>query len=328
MDKIKNKVPEYIFQFLKVINNKTIYNIKLDYFLQEKYKTIKQNIIFIFDIEFIEQKFKKTIFEIGGIIISKYINEWYLIASFHVNIKPYEQIKNQSLLTHYYSSVSNKNLKKVMELEKKILPHYKFESFFNKFVYLSYNNKLLELQKDNIINNYIRDKQKLLNETNKEKFLLILKKCIFKINGNNLLDKNLIKEFKIFKSINELIQKDANYRYIENISLFLKLLNKILYYSFVIVKGLEDFKAVNNHSNHYNIKFYNNVYFDIAIFNDYLFKKYKTAELKKSFDFLIEDNKIGDNIKYYNNMKKNYNAHNPFFDSLLTWLTFNIFYQD
>ena len=318
MEKIRNKVYPEIIKLLELIKDKTIYFIKLEYYLQQKYSNIKQKNIFIFDIEFIDQKFKKTIFEFGGIIISRYKHEWYLISTFHVNLKPFSKISDQSLLTHYYSSVSSKNLNKVIQLEKILLPHYYFEKHFDGFLKLSY------IEKKNLLNS---NKELLLNEQNKENFIKILKKCIFKINGQNLLNYKLTNEYDIFKKINTIIQIDGKKRNVDNVKLFLNLLNKIFDYSFLIVKGGEDFKALVNHSFHYNIIFTKKKYYDISIYNDYLYNNYKTAELKKAFDFLMDDNKIGLNLKYYILMKKyiEYKAHNPLYDSLLTWLTFNIF---
>jgi hypothetical protein len=188
--------------------------------------------------------------------------------------------------------VSDETYQKVLANEKQLLPEY---------------NK-------NIFNKY-----KLKNK-NKIKFM---------IKGYDLF--KMDKEYEFFKQNINLILNDHDVinrqiKY-EDQNEFIRLTNKIFSESYLIVKGLEDIKAIKNHSSLLKEKYENlDNYYDIAVHNDILFKKCNSAELEKSYQCLEKLNLT----KPYNSYLKiieNFNklkAHNPLVDSYYTWVIFNI----
>ena len=109
---------------------------------------------------------------------------------------------------------------------------------------------------------------------------------------------------------------------------FINLTNKLFSISYLIVKGLEDLRAIKNHTimlKQSHIKLTN--YYDIAKHNDFLYKKCNSAQLENTY-FCVEKM---DKIKPYINFIKyletftEIKAHNPLIDAYYTWIIFNIF---
>jgi 2-polyprenyl-3-methyl-5-hydroxy-6-metoxy-1,4-benzoquinol methylase len=108
----------------------------------------------------------------------------------------------------------------------------------------------------------------------------------------------------------------------------IKWLTKLFSKSYLIVKGVEDIKALKNHTillNEEPVILTN--YFDIAIYNEQLFKKCNSAELEKTFICLEKLNKTQLYNDYYQHIKTftNLKAHNPLVDAYYTWVIFNIY---
>ena len=76
--------------WLDLIPNKQIMNIEVENLLYNS--MTKLNYIISFDVEFIryaiENRQVQTIHELGGIILNKKNNKWYIICIFHINMIP------------------------------------------------------------------------------------------------------------------------------------------------------------------------------------------------------------------------------------------------
>ena len=68
-------------------------------------------------------------------------------------------------------------------------------------------------------------------------------------------------------------------------------------------------------------------YFDIAQYNNVLFKNCDSAELEKSYICLEKANLTQKYNQYFDIIKKftNNKAHNPLIDAYYTWIIFNIY---
>jgi len=323
-------------EWISLIPKKVFINKKIDKSLSNKYDKIT-NLPYIisFDIEFInynniriipKQRIQptqptqtkhnnyerlQTIHELGGLIFEKKNDGWYLTYLFHFNLIPIiKNIKQYYLLTSQYNTLSNKTLEKVVELEKQLLPE---------------NININLLGENRIIKRYLPYYKKFTD-------INILKKKISKIKymikGTDLSKP----DYELFKKIITLIlnDKDSIQREInkDKQNIFIKLTNELFSKSYLIVKGVEDIKALKNHTillNEEPVKLTN--YFDIAIFNEQLFKKCNSAELEKTFICLEKLNKTQLYNDYYQHIKTftNLKAHNPLVDAYYTWVIFNIY---
>jgi hypothetical protein len=313
MEKIINK-------WLKLIPKKEILNIKLDDNLTKLYNTkTNLNYIIIFDVEFIRYAINnrqvQTIHELGGIILAKKENNWYLVSIFHCNLIPIiKNIKQYYLLTSNYNTVSNETYNKLLENEKNLLPEN-----------IILIKEDLDLIKHNrIINRYLS--KKILTE-NFDTIKKKISKIKYMIKGSDLNGD----DYKLFKKNIELILNDSECKSRQisenNQKEFIKLTNYIFSNSYLIVKGLEDIKALKNHTlmlNEISIKLNN--FFDIAQYNNYLFKKCGSAELGKTY-LCLEKLKL---TQQYNNYLSiinkftNMKVHNPLVDAYYTWIIFNL----
>jgi len=281
------------------IHNKKKILIKVSDELNNIYNKINFEYIIIFDIEFIrlhrDNTQLQTINEMGGLILQKINNDWYITLLFHLNLpSQHKNINELYLIMTKYNTLSSKTTKKNIELENKLIDYF-----------IPHDDKGNKITGPKI------------------------KKYCFKINGYKL--KKNKKQYKLFTQIINNIFNDKLYkkRLIENDVEFMKLTNVLFNKSYLIVKGKEDFKALYNHMKLLNIEPlpYNN-YFDIAIYNNFLFKKCKSAELSKSYTCLEELNLTKSFDEYLNIIKEfigDFKAHNPVVDSYLTWIIYNIF---
>lgn len=295
----------FMDKWLELIPNKKILNIKLDNVLSNMYnKQTTLDTIIIFDIEFfrylIGKKQVVTINEMGGIILTKIQNVWVFYAIFHLNLEPIiKDIDKYYLLLSDTNTTSIETYEIIKNNEKIFLPEHNIGKLNENEIIKKYNIK------------YKNDEQKKI-----KKIKYMIKLFDFKFN-NKLY--NLMKE-----NINMILNdKLVKFRTIKYTNLFLKLTNKIFSNSFLIIKGLEDIKALKNHSSMLKIKSGNiNNYFDIAIYNNYLFKKCNSAELEKTYNCLYKNND-----KYYNILNRftEFKSHNPLIDSYLTWKVYNYF---
>jgi hypothetical protein len=310
-------------EWLKLINNKLLLLIELPFF---NIKTI-YNYVIIFDIEFLKFKIYnkqiRSIHEMGGILLIKINNIWYLKCIFHINLPPLETNPNNLyLLTSTYNTLSNFNNIKVQKLENKLL-------IYNQII----NNKKLSnidiinlIKNDNISNIYLKKYIKKININIILKHLDKIKHIIY---GNDI--KKYDKEYNIFLQITNIIFNDPLVisRTITNDKLFLELTNKLFSQSFLIVKGIEDIKALKYHSIllKINISSCSFNYFDIAQYNNILFKKCNSAQLEKTFICLEQLNLTQKYNKYFEIIKKftNFKAHNPLIDAYYTWIIYNIY---
>ena len=314
--------------WLDLISNKKIYQIKLDDNIINKFnKLTLLKYIISFDIEFIRYVIKykqvQTINEMGGIVFLKINNEWYLHAIFHLNLVPIiKNINQYYLLTSNYNTISKTTFNKVINNEKLLLPEYKINE----------NNYKKILLKDPIINLYIKPKEiKLLLKKDYEIIKKKVEKIKFMIKGNDLV--NLPNEYNIFiKNINLILNdKKVKKRQIIKTNEFIKLTNKLFSISFLIVKGLEDIKALKNHTILLQQKYILLTnFFDIAIYNELLFNKCNSAKLEETYFCLEKMNLINDYEKYYNIINKfiEFKAHNPLVDSYYTFIIFMILYKN
>jgi hypothetical protein len=313
------ELDELLIEWINLIPKKEILNIILDSKLIERYnKLTKLNYIISFDVEFIRYAIEKrqvqTIHEMGGIILFRKKNIWYLICIFHFNLIPIiKNIKQYYLLTSKYNTVSNKTYQKLIENEKKILPE----------------NNISNILNNKIIKRYLSNKKiKLLIKNNDPVTLLKkLSKIKYMIKGYDLDET----EYILFKNnidliLNDPILKSREIKQ-ENQKKFIKVTNILFSKAYLIIKGLEDIKALRNHSlmlNEVSLKLIN--YFDIAIYNNYFFKNCNSAELEKSYLYLDKLNltkpyeKYLEKIKIFSELK----AHNPLIDAYYTWIIFNI----
>lgn len=313
-------------EWINLISNKKLINIKLEDNLSNKYnKLTKMKYIISFDVEFLRYSINnsqiQTIHELGGLLFEKKSNNWYLMYIFHFNLIPIiKNIKQYYLLTSQYNTVSDDTLIKIIEIEKELLPENCINTINDKHI----------LKTNKIIKRYLPNKliNKLLKEDNFENIKKKLSKIKYSIKGSDLRDK----EYELFKKSTELILNDPDSieRQIrKNDELkFINLTNKLFSKSYLIVKGLEDFKALKNHSlllRQNSIKLTN--YFDIAQYNAMLFEKCQSAELEKTFICLDKlgltkpFSKYNEIIMDFTNMK----AHNPLVDAYYTWVIFNIY---
>jgi hypothetical protein len=325
-------IDKNILEWLDLIPNKIVLWNVLDKKLSDLYnKQTILNSIIIFDIEFL--KFLKnkeqlhTIHEMGGIILQKYNNEWYLISIFHLNLKPLSTDLTKLYLLHSdYNSLSDENIKKLIKLEKKLLIHPNLinkENLSNKKIIDIINKKKISKIYNLNINKLIQ-----IKEQDYKKFIKTIKKVVFYLNGNDL--QNHPKEFNLFKKMMNIVlnDKESNNRLVKDDSIFINLTNKLFSNSYLIIKGLEDIKSLVIHSKLLNLKpieFKN--YFDISIYNNILHNKCDSAELKKNYDCLEELHLTHDYDGYLEIIKKltKLKAHNPLVDAYMTWIIYNIF---
>jgi hypothetical protein len=228
--------------------------------------------------------------------------------------------KNQYyLLTSNYNTVSEKTKNKLIENEKDFLPE-------NKITEKTYEKTLLN---DHLINLYIKPKQiDILLNLNIDAILKKIEKIKYMIKGYDLL--KLPNEYQKFINNIELILNDSNvkFRQVKDTNRFINLTNELFSSSYLIVKGLEDIKALKNHTillkqNYINLK---NI-FDIAKYNNILFKKCNSAQLEKTYKCLENLNLLSKYNKYYDiiNAFTEMNAHNPLVDAYYTFIIFIVF---
>jgi hypothetical protein len=307
-------------EWIDLIPNKMLINIKIDDELSNKYnKLTNLKYIISFDVEFlkysIDNRQIQTIHELGGLLLEKR-ETWYLMYIFHFNLIPiYKNIKQYYLLTSSYNTVSEDTFKKLIEIEKELLPENIIKS----------PDDLDLLKTNKIIKRYLS--MKTINNPDFNYIKKKISKIKHQIKGYDLYGK----EFELFKKSIELILNDSDSvsRQIKeyNQIKFLNLTNKLFSNSYLIVKGLEDIKALKNHLlllKQNSKKLLN--YFDIAQYNEMLFKKCNSAELEKTY-LCLENLKLTDK---YNQFKKiimmftKMKPHNPLVDAYYTWIIFNI----
>jgi len=287
--------------WLNYIPNKKILDIKLNKILSKTYNLLTElNYIIVFDIEFLRYKIKReqvmTIHEMGGIILYKKNDEWFLYCFFHFNLKPLiKNIKQYYLLVSTTNTVSEKTYKQLFENEQKLLPEFNPDSIFIKM----YKIKKIEKIKY-MINGYDLKKHKIEYK-------------LFEQNINLILNDPLVRSREINKN------DEIN---------FINLTNKLFSISYLIVKGLEDLKAIKNHTrllNQSHIKLIN--YYDIAKHNDFLYKKCDSAQLEKTYFCIEKMDKIKPYINFIEYLETftEIKAHNPLIDAYYTWIIFNIF---
>lgn len=150
----------------------------------------------------------------------------------------------------------------------------------------------------------------------------------YRMNGQRL--KKNKKQYELFIKIMNNVFNDKEYkkRLIKEDKEFMKITNILFNQSYLIVKGKEDFKAINNQLKLLKIKAlpFDN-YFDIAIYNQLLFKKCDSAELEKSYQCLEKlniDYSFNEYIEFIEKFTK-LKAHNPLVDSYMTWVIYNVF---
>ena len=313
-------------EWLNLISNKKIVNTKLDdnitFILN---KMTKLNYIISFDIEFIRYIIKnkqvQTINEMGGIIFIKINNIWYLHSIFHLNFPPLiKNINQYYLLTSNYNTITNNTYNKIIKNEKLLLPEHKINE-------TNYKEILLN---DPIINLYIKSNQIniLLKNQNYNIIKTKIEKIKYMIKGYDLI--KLPKEYKLFTKNINLILSDSNvkFRQITKINNFIKLTNELFSISYLIVKGLEDIKALKNHTillkQNYIILTH---LFDISKYNQILFNKCNSAKLEDSYLCLQKMNLLQNYNKYYNIINKftEMKAHNPLVDAYYTFIIFIVF---
>lgn len=290
---------ELLESWTSYIHKKKTLSIKLSDELNDVYNSIKLDTIIIFDIEFIRlhrnNDQMQTVNEMGGLILQKIDNYWHIVLLFHFNLPPqHRNINELYLMMTKYNTLSAETTRKNIKLENKLL---------NYFIPRDDNGNPIQGPK--------------------------IKKLCFKINGYKL--KKNKKQYTLFTQIINNIFNDKEYkkRLIEEDGEFMKLTNILFNQSYLIVKGNEDFKALNNHMKLLNITplpFDN--YFDIAIYNNILFQKCKSAELEKSYVCLEELNLTQSFDEYASIIEKftgEFKAHNPLVDSLMSWIIYNIF---
>lgn len=229
---------------------------------------------------------------------------------------------------------NNQQLQTINEMGGIIL--YKINYYWHLFAIFHFNlppqhnnmNELyLMLSKYNTLSAKT-EKKNIILENKLFKYYPKDKKIYFKINGYSLLKKK--KQYYLFIQIINNIFRDTDYkkRLIEDDKKFMKLTNKIFSNSYLIVKGTEDFKALNNHLILLNIKpLVFNHYFDIAIYNNILFNQCNSAELAKTYECLDKLNLTFGFESYLKiiNEFTNLKPHNPLVDAYLTWVLYNIF---
>ena len=312
--------------WLNMIPNKEIVNFKLDDYLSiELDKITKLKYIISFDVEFIRYVIKynqvQTINEMGGIIFFKIDNNWYLHSIFHLNLVPLiNNINQYYLLTSNYNTITDDTYDQVINNEKMLLPEYKINEKNYKEIMLN----------DPIINLYIKPKKTelLLKNNNYVVIKNKVTKIKYMIKGYDLI--KLPKEYKLFTKNIKLILNDTDVksRQIIETNNFIKLTNKLFSTSFLIVKGLEDIKALKNHTillkeNYIVLKHF----FDISKYNDILFNKCNSAKLEDSYFCLQKMNLLDDYNKYHDIINKftKMKAHNPLVDAYYTFIIFIIF---
>ncbi len=308
-----------------MIPQKKLLLIQLDNDLSDKYnKLTKLNYIISFDIEFIRysinKKEVKSINELGGILLIKDNNIWFIYCIFHLNLKPLiTNIKQYYLLTSTYNTLTENTYKKVLENEKLLLPELKINE----------NNYNSILENDTIINIYMKPNQIIkLSKNNFDYIKKKINKIKYIIKGKDLIKYPL--QYNLFKQNINLILNDSEVkkRLINNDKKFINLTNLLFSQSYLIIKGLEDIKALKYHSIllHENpINLIN--YYDIAIHNNFLFNKCNSAELEKTYKCLDKLNLLQNYNKYESALFGNTNlkAHNPLVDAYYTWIIFNVF---
>ena len=307
-------------KWLDLISNKQTFDIKLSDELSNAYnKQTKLNYIISFDVEFLKYFIKghqyQTIREMGGLILEKRLNEWFLICIFHFNLSPLiKNINQYYLVTTTYATISDETYKKANEIEKQLLPEYNYELLESK-KYLS-NNKIQELLE--------------LKKTDFDKFIKRVGKIKHSIKGDDLIKYK--KDYNLFKELINLILNDPDTLdrqiNIDKQNLFINLTNELFSNSLLIIKGMEDIKSLKNHTLLLKQKSINIKYmFDIAKYNDLLFKKCNSAELEKTYICLAKlnfTNKYSAFLKIIEDFT-NLKAHNPLVDAYYTWIIFNIF---
>lgn len=294
------KTSELFELWKNYIHKKKSLQIKLSDELNDIYnKQTKLNYIIIFDIEFIRLHRNNTqiqlVNEMGGLVLQRINNFWHLVLLFHFNLPPlHKNINELYLMITKYNTLSSKTTEKNIKLENELLDY---------FIPHDKNGNPIHGPK--------------------------IKKLCFKINGYKLIKNK--KQHDLFTQIINNIFNDKKYkkRLIENDTEFMKLTNILFNKSYLIVKGQEDFKALNNHMRLLNIKPlpFNN-YFDIAVYNEFLFKKCKSAELEKSY-ICLEELQLTKMFDEYASIIESFTgefkAHHPLVDSYFTWIIYNIF---
>lgn len=320
---------DILSEWLHLIENKENVNIKLDSDISNLFnKLTKLKYIICFDVEFLRYVIKykqiQTIHEMGGIIFLNINNEWYLYSIFHLNLVPIlKNINQYYLLTSNYNTTSDDTNKQLIENEKILLPEHKInESNYEEI-----------LSTDPIIKLYIKPKE--LNILLKNKNIDIIKRKIEKIKymikGYDLM--RLTKAHKLFiENVNLILHdSDSKAREIKETNKFINLTNQLFSQSYLIVKGLEDIKALKNHTillkeNYIILKHI----FDISKYNNILFEMCNSARLEETY-ICIKNMNLLDNYQKYFNVINNFTAmkaHNPLVDAYYTFIIFIIFKLD
>jgi hypothetical protein len=163
-----------------------------------------------------------------------------------------------------------------------------------------------------------------------EKFIKELGRIVHLIKGSDLI--RFTQEYNLFKDIINTILNDANtidrrIKEDEQIK-FINNTNQLFNKSYLIVKGLEDLKALKNNTillNQRPIERF--TFFDIASYNNISLKKCGSAELEKTYICLSKLNLIEEYQKYLKIIQDftKLKAHNPLVDAYYTWIIFNVF---
>ena len=117
-------------------------------------------------------------------------------------------------------------------------------------------------------------------------------------------------------------------RQITKLNKFINLTNQLFSISYLIVKGLEDLKALKNHTLLLHENYIKLIHiFDISIYNNILFDYCKSAKLEQTYKCLENKNLLNDFQKYLNIISNftDIKAHNPLVDAYYTFIIFIIF---
>ncbi len=278
-------------------------------------------------------------------------NTYYYVGFIFVNFKSVVEysydINNLRPIFTTYSSVTQDTLTKMRENEKNFLLENIIDNKFNEKLFKNHKAFLKqidlvvkELNDNYIFTNIINDKVKE-NVINSLKFMRQAKhyhgivkelgyikkqlmKTKFDIYGIKLLSTNLYVNFlkshelywhdeQVLKRIN-LIKSDAEF-----FNLFYEISNNSLF----IVKGVQDFIALNNMTKLFNYEMSLNFsnYYDIETFNGLSNHLYESSQLENTYKGIVKTKVYRQFVKpIFDVIGKNIGnkAHNPVVDSLFT----------
>jgi hypothetical protein len=281
-------------------------------------------IVFL-DIEFQTIVHNPYILELGIIIFQQNIENPILID--HVNF-PLLSNENLRMISTKYCTTSKKT-----EIEMKHIED-KFYISSSDIESIKRNKDLIEFIPDRNIKRLLRDVIKTNDISliiNPEKTQKIIDQMVYNLYKNRLKGdyrKMYDQIFNLYKNDDQVKKRLVNpYNYLQQLK---KYFNEM---TLVHKEGM-DIIAINNDLKKYNVKIEKSIlHKDIANYNDYFKKKYNTAKLYESFNYLKNDyyHKYLDLLNYdktiINNLNKKMNiikAHNPLSDAYFTLIIFII----